>query len=332
MFISRRFHFTRLNGYASCKASSHGFTLLELLIVMGVIGILLAILLPAVQSSRESARQIQCANNLKQIALAAHEFQTVHRRFPPGFAGPRPDDYVPPFRAQFVGSLVFLLPHVELDSISNQIDLDGISSGNTSLLDIDELGDPYWTRFHAWQMGQTKIGLFLCPSDNADRSEDVYALTNVFDYQRTSATCCQTQRFFGGFGSALGRTNYLGVAGLVPRAGAKYSGVLTNRSKNTFKDITDGASNTMLFGEALGARRTKGHDEDLAFSWIGSGNMTTVFGLGGQRVCQFESEHPGIVQFAFSDGSIHRISKNIEYPLFLYLSCMNDGQATGVDN
>jgi prepilin-type N-terminal cleavage/methylation domain-containing protein len=74
-----------------------GFTLIELLMVIAIIGILIALLLPAAQGTRESARQMQCANNLKQIGIAAQEFQSDHRRFPPGWLGPKPNAMVPPY-------------------------------------------------------------------------------------------------------------------------------------------------------------------------------------------------------------------------------------------
>ena len=93
----------------------HGFTLIELLVVIAIIAILIALLLPAVQQAREAARRTQCRNNMKQIALAAHNFHDDYNRFPPGFLGPQnPTDTIDSGGAQpYIATLAFLLPQME---------------------------------------------------------------------------------------------------------------------------------------------------------------------------------------------------------------------------
>src|SRR5262245_30852619 len=107
-----------------------GFTLIELLVVIAVIGILISLLLPAVQKVREAAARTQCANNLKQIGLALHSFENNRRSFPPGFVsqeGGLPQVGVPdvrPAAALNHGWAVFLLPYLEQDNLFKQYRFD----------------------------------------------------------------------------------------------------------------------------------------------------------------------------------------------------------------
>ena len=105
-----------------------GFTLVELLVVIAIIGILVALLLPAVQAAREAARRMQCSNNLKQLALACHNFHDVNRGFPPGLLCHKTPYPNPPTAAfdlgQGVGTLPFILPYIELQNVRDEFDID----------------------------------------------------------------------------------------------------------------------------------------------------------------------------------------------------------------
>jgi prepilin-type N-terminal cleavage/methylation domain-containing protein len=106
------------------RVQLRAFTLVELLVVIAIIGILVGLLLPAVQAARESGRRMSCSNNLKQIALAAHNFHDVHKHFPPGYLGEDPpvneftkDPFWVDTSNQYIGTLPYLLPFLEQNAI-----------------------------------------------------------------------------------------------------------------------------------------------------------------------------------------------------------------------
>jgi prepilin-type N-terminal cleavage/methylation domain-containing protein len=317
---------------------SAGFTLVELLVVITIIAILIALLLPAVQAAREAARRMQCANNLKQIGLGAHNFESLYNRFPPGYLGPIPqaqpaanyDD------GQYAGCLSFILPHMELTNIWGPMDADKPSCGNVSLYDLGRNGSPYpwWNRDHAWALAQTKIGAFICPSDLPYSKLDPLLMVCFYGISATQATI-EAISFGGTTGNPLGRTNYLGVAGQIGHVNNPgfdiYQGIFYNRSKIDFRDIPDGSSNTLLFGEVMGGSLPPA-DGGFSYAWIGSGVMCTAWGLAENSYWkQFNSNHPGIVQFCMADGSVRTLSTQINQTTYLYLGAIADGHGVQVD-
>src|SRR6185312_15467406 len=139
-----------------------GFTLVELLVVIAIIGALVALLLPAVQSARESARRNQCSNNLKQIGLAALNYDASRGVFPPGYLGstnPKRASAItgPSGPHQWIGVLVYLLPYMEAQPVFDRLTL-------TLKVGVDTSDDNYWKDVNAWAAAQTTMGAFLCPS------------------------------------------------------------------------------------------------------------------------------------------------------------------------
>jgi prepilin-type N-terminal cleavage/methylation domain-containing protein len=312
-----------------------GFTLVELLVVIAIIGILVALLLPAVQAAREASRRVQCANHLKQIGLAASNFHEVYRRMPPSHLGPKPHapyDYT----NQNVAAAVYLLPFMEVQSLYDPVDITTSSSSGTAVkfLDVRAKADPWWNQSDPnppggpWEISQSRIGNLLCPSTDAyANSQATIALLNYY-YDPSTGTTYQASAFtLSGGGRNLGRTNYLASIGYLGDVGywAGYRGIFGNRSEYGLNCVTDGTSNTILFGEAVG-HVDGANDLQYSFSWMGAGGLPVAWGMGERVWYQFSSQHPGIVQFCFADGSVHSVGNEVDFNALTYLAAMSDGQ------
>ncbi len=316
-----------------------GFTLVELLVVIAIIGILIGMLLPAVQQVREAARRAQCMNNIRQIALASHNYDSAHREMPPAvLAAPLAGvtrGFDPVISGQdmenWIGTKVFLLPFIE------QNNLDAIFDTNRSIRTGDQnfwWGNP----FTVWEnAGTFTIPGFLCPSDSGHVSA-----VGVFVglYARNTTIGGWWDPSGGGVG--LGRTNYLSSAGGVgafeggtPNAfwNAR-AGIFTNRSENGFGSMTDGSSNIIAFAETSSNTEVAGIRSD--YSWICDG-MASGWGLRRDNEpkgwFQFGSLHPGnLIIVALGDGSGHQITSQIDNGLWNNLHGKADGEIASIDD
>ncbi|XZE33150.1 DUF1559 domain-containing protein [Pirellulaceae bacterium SH501] len=341
---------------------ARGFTLVELLVVIAIIGILVGLLLPAVQAAREAARRMQCSNNVKQLTLAAHNFESAYKRLPPGYLGSKGDvtastavTLTPERRgAQWIGHLVYLFPFMEQNALYQpwadlrNIDPTAAPTGNTTTdgekfifwsdgvtgydgdpTDIDTLWD--------WQ--QYRVPSLLCPSDDA--------------YSNTGATSIWLHTFGTGNtgtvtmtgysvadGPLLGRTNYLGNAGRLGTTESPawnvWKGPFGNRTKTTFGAISDGTSNVFAFGETLGAFNdaVRGTGRTWSHTWL-TGPMPTAWGIGGADPFQwykYASRHTGVITVSLMDGSVRSISTSIDNTTYQRVSAMSDGNVTTLND
>jgi prepilin-type N-terminal cleavage/methylation domain-containing protein len=331
--------------------SRKAFTLVELLVVIAIIGILIALLLPAVQAAREAARRSQCSNNLKQIGLAAHNFHDTFKRMPPGYVGEGGTGRLVPVNTNggtHIGVLAYLLPYMELENVQDRFK-------NDLELNIDffpptppnakyrELW-PWEPTNNTWTIAQSRIPAFLCPSANPYRNDyaTIYYLATVFDPSDPYRVIHAGAFLIGGGGDGMGRTNYVGSAGYAGNLGSyiRWQGVVSDRTKNRFATVLDGTSNVLLFGETLGGCNQPPCDSlQITHSWMGSGAMPTGVGLEPsfpneryrESWAQFSSHHPGIVQFVFADGSVHGVSLTIDFWDLQRLGGMNDGEVVNRD-
>jgi len=292
-----------------------GFTLIELLVVIAIIAVLIGLLLPAVQKVREAANRITCSNNLKQLGLAAANYDSAYGSLPPGYLGPKPNADLSttapiPEEFQWVGCLTFLLPYLEAENIYKRLKcpLDPRIVGDPKASDPNDQKLAYW-RFTTTRpatghypgpaedltMADAKLKVFKCPSDDMvdkDISTSTMCYGNgIFTHQYDKSIW--VARFLPpNHLLPQGKTNYTGCAGGngkdANRADpvsshvnlAQYEGIFTNRSNNALGRIPDGTSNTLMFGEGVGGFDSDNVTRIVAWCWMGVGSVSTKFGLG----------------------------------------------------
>ena len=310
---------------------SRAFTLVEILVVLAIIGILVALLLPAVQAAREAGRRTECCSRIKQLGLAAQQFHSTYERFPPGYLGPIPQAPPPPWDGQWSGSLSYLLPYLEVESLYDSLDEERGNYGNISLFDIDRQGKHYWKRTDSWKGAQTKLSAFLCPSENEQKPARTTVAIHLFEEKDSPMIWEIALHFENDEAEVLGRTHYLGIAGVLGETGNQYwdrhKGVFCNRTRTRMSEIVDGTSNTLLFGENTGGYT--GSDLYLAFSWAGCGQSATGWGFG-EHFAQWTSPHPGVCHFCMADGAVRAISTSIERDVFRAASGIAEGEPVSI--
>ncbi len=292
-----------------------GFTLVELLVVIAIIGVLIALLLPAVQQAREAARRMSCSNNQKQLALSLHNYHDTHGSFPPMIV--REETATD---AAWAWSAL-ILPQIEQTNL-----YDSLQVGKQRLADAASSAQG--------EMLEQALEAFNCPSDARTRDTSARAISGVnlglSSYPAINGTGPRVYYYDQG-----------------PTASA--SGIFTDRVKGySFRDIIDGSSNTMLIGE----RHLKlPFNTNITYTqWAGTtnGNMDDsgyygsleVAGTTGYPINEpeptnwqyrhwFSSLHPGGAMFSFSDGSVHFLPETIDQSTYQNLANRSDGQTLG---
>ncbi len=321
-----------------------GFTLVELLVVIAIIGILVGLLLPAVQSAREAARRMSCTNNLKQIGLAMHNFESTFKKLPPGYLGPpRTDLYVNAVNGgsqQYFGALLFLLPYMEQNNIYNQfpVDLAKVErvAGTGEDLRWFNLAPTFYTgKTDPWDIAQFKVPGFMCPSD-AKSPTVLWTRGHLYPSSATG-TGVTIQMYSGsttgGWPVAdIGRTNYLGCHGRPEVEGGKWQGMFRNRSVTKFGNLSDGLSNTVAFGENRGGFSSATTPPSPAtFGWLSAITLpsSSSWLLGEDNYYEFSSNHTGICNFVIGDGAVRSVTTSLDGQVWLRANGISDGLVLG---
>lgn len=308
------------------KKMKNGFTLVELLVVIAIIGILIGMLLPAVQQVREAARRVSCANNMRQLALANLNFESAHQHFPPGF------ESVDASQTDSSGDVdsywswsALILPFVEQDNAFNILNVNrGFLSDAASNLQPGQL-----------EVLQGNFPMYRCPSSDAPELNNEFELGTV-RYGVVDAT---------GNDVEVAVSNYVGINNssapitehvMLTSRGFEPNGIFFDDSEVTFGQISDGSSNTFMLGErtwtfgnpipgeppfragasnpfGFAVQRTTGEEAPRLTGRVvmatGSGEINSTFFLHAGR--GVSSDHPGGLNFASCDGSVQFISDTI---------------------
>lgn len=319
-----------------------GFTLVELLVVIAIIGVLVALLLPAVQAAREAARRTSCNNNLKQYGLALHNYHDTYQQFPPAGAN---------WGNPQIGWQVQILPFAEQGALYDACyaqDKPGASPNNGGIWYESIIPSPSNPNQRAREVN---VPYAFCPSDPGLRSRDGYAQTSYtgnLGSQRTpsaSSSCdiymTPDVHYEGVQGGADhgNSTSPEQISGMFGRLGPKIS----------ISNVTDGTSNVFFVGEIL----NQCHDHTGGwwnYNGMGNAHASTSVPLNDFTTCPpsmkasnpncrnpnnwnyswgFRSRHPGGAQFLLVDGSARFVSQTIDYRTYQRLGGRWDGNPVG---
>jgi prepilin-type N-terminal cleavage/methylation domain-containing protein len=306
-----------------------GFTLIELLVVIAIIAVLVAILLPAVQQAREAARASQCKNNMRQVAIATHNFHEVFSTLPYAATDRlEPSPSMGGTNTYYTGHIQ-ILPYLEQDAVARRWDP---KVARNSTVDTD--GDGVTNA----QLQQKIIPTFLCPSMTMpsgplggaeNRSPTSYlwsAGTNDCALYAYAAYYMVPEPAFDGAVIPIKKVTDL-------------SPPYPSKEPTRLADITDGTSNTYLLGETdfmpMGVPSTS-MGGIWAYGYIGysfgttyhpfnvHNNTSTVYGA-------FRSQHAGGANFAMSDGAVHFLNENMDRQLYKDLSTRSGKERASIN-
>jgi prepilin-type N-terminal cleavage/methylation domain-containing protein/prepilin-type processing-associated H-X9-DG protein len=356
-----------MSNFCTCRRSA--FTLIELLVVIAIIAILIGLLLPAVQKVRDAAARTQCQNNMKQLGLAAHNYESSYGYFPPGWQNPTPaanftnviQDPPLPGPPRFTNLMVELLSFIEQDNLQKNWDYNVINRNLTEPPDFTTTGP----RSTSGQVVKT----FLCPSSAV--AENPVAIVN--------SPLQGTHYGLNSYGGVAGRISFSARPSAAEFAGprqppapapidysgpilATLDGMFYTNSRVRMTAIPDGTSNTMMFGERQ--HRDRNFDRMYTnfpiigwsgWAWANQANAVGDFLVGAcrpinwmipddatgpnssanpwvrQKLSSMSSGHSGGANVCMADGSVRFMRESTQMPVLWALSTRAGGEVVNAD-
>ena len=331
-----------------------GFTLIELLVVIAIIAVLIALLLPAVQAAREAARRVQCTNNLKQIGLGMHNYESSNSVLPQGMRG-----------CCWGSWLLPILPYVEQTALFNAWNASGNNSGLPGYVD----GYFRYAGAANTTVTSTRVTAYYCPSDGGNQSLTGIGLVTSQNYVVNFGSITMQQ------GSVVGGTvvpyfidngvRYDFVGAPFGDVGSPYpdistgGGIGATNGTVRFASITDGLSNTMMTSEVVVGQRGASYDL-RGFSWWAyaanfsgyrtpnstlpdwmqsagycqypnQNNPPCIGGVNGLVINGARSRHPAGVNVGFCDGSVRFLKNTVNPAIFRGLASTRGGEVISAD-
>lgn len=319
-----------------------GFTLVELLVVIAIIGVLVALLLPAVQAAREAANRMSCGNNMKQLGLACHNYHDTFKKFPLNYASATATSGSRAYTSWMTGILPFIEQGSLYDTINFSYSLtnDPENTGGTTAPTVGS--NPY--------VAQQMLEAYFCPSDGTSRELflDRLNLTNIpvagTNYKGSSGSNWNLGTVHNT--SAIPPFNTPNVDGLVKPNGFFGRGMAPNAVVCTkMASCTDGLSNSILIGETIPV-----HNTNSEWFWYDGTWATTAIALNAKAICSgvtgnkeqdrilckadfnnnngFMSRHSGGAQVTLGDGSVRFLGETIDLVVYRSGGTINGGEST----
>jgi len=297
---------------------ARGFTLVELLVVIAIIGVMVGLLLPAVQAAREAARAMQCSNHQRQLGLAVHNYHSAFDRFPSGWIADAPS-HEPGW-----GWGAAIQPFIEQQAIHDQI--------NFSVAIEHAMHQP--AREHV-------IATFICPSDTGQNQFMIAESAHAHHHHLHASQASNADDHTHGSGNIddsddvlflMAKANYVGAFGSEEVEADPFNGngVFYGNSKIRFRDIVDGTSSTIILGERsseLGSSIWHGVIPEAAEAEARIvGSADHVPNSPEHHFEDFSSRHPGGAYFTMGDGSVRMITQFVDLDVYRALATRHNGE------